>query len=211
MSTGAERMAVHVDGFNLYHGLHDWSRCQYLWLDLVALAESLRPKNEIVKVHYFTAPVLGNSGASSRQATYLKALAAAHPERIEITNGRYQAKEIVCRKCGASHTKYEEKETDVSIAVNIVADAALGEVDSMMIVSADSDLLPAVKKARQINPALIVVAAFPPRRRSDEMRRKISSTFTIGKQKIKGAQLPHTVSDLGGGVHERPHKWAEVT
>lgn len=207
MSGNAERMGVYVDGFNLYHGIHDWAGCGYLWLDLVRLAESLRPRNEIVKVHYFTAPVLNNSGAVSRQAIYLKALIDQNPGRLEITNGRYQAREIECRNCHSTHTKYEEKETDVSIAANIVSDAATRAVDSMMIISADSDLLPAVKIAKKLNPELVVVAAFPPNRHSDEMRRALS-TFTIGKAKIKAAQLPEIVEGESGVKHRRPAKWA---
>lgn len=40
----AERLIVYVDGFNLYHGLHDAARCRWLWLDLVALAQLRVPR-----------------------------------------------------------------------------------------------------------------------------------------------------------------------
>lgn len=73
----------------------------WLWLDLVTLAESLRPRSELVVVRYFTAPVLGQPDAQSRQQTYLDALAAHHGERISIQLGRYQTKKKRCRSCGA--------------------------------------------------------------------------------------------------------------
>lgn len=203
-----EKMTVYVDGFNLYHGLHERWRCRYLWLDLVALAESLRPRNDIVKVNYFTAPVLNDPAALSRQATYIKALEASYPGRLEVINGRYQSKQMHCRQCGHTYIKYEEKETDVSIAVRIVADAVSGSTDSMMIISADSDMLPAITTARNLNPKLVVVAAFPPKRRSDEIRKSLNSVFHIGASKIKGAQLPDKVQGPGGIEYARPAKWS---
>ena len=39
---------AYVDGFNLYHGLHDKYRRRYLWLDLEHLVRRLRPSDHIV-------------------------------------------------------------------------------------------------------------------------------------------------------------------
>jgi hypothetical protein len=36
-----KRVAVFVDGFNLYHGMHEAFGRKYLWLDLQALSLSL--------------------------------------------------------------------------------------------------------------------------------------------------------------------------
>jgi hypothetical protein len=60
-----------------------------------------------------------------RQDTYLQAL-AVRSTRLDIVEGRFQLKRIQCRTCGASRVGYEEKETDVSIAVSLVEDAATG-------------------------------------------------------------------------------------
>jgi hypothetical protein len=56
--------------------------------------------------------------------------------------GRYQTKRMTCRQCGSAWTSYEEKETDVNIAVALVADAAASASDVALIISADSDLCP---------------------------------------------------------------------
>lgn len=202
-------MGVYVDGFNLYHGVHAWSRCRWLWLDLVALAQSLRPDNEVVKVHYFTAPVLNNAGAASRQGTYQSALKAHSGSRMQITQGRYQTKTYTCRNCGKSHRTYEEKETDVSIAANLVADASRQLYDTALIISADSDLIPAIKAAKELQPELFAIAAFPPERNSDDLKRLLPASFHIGKAKIRQAQLPeHVVDPTSLRRYERPLKWA---
>ena len=202
----AERLIAYVDGFNLYYGLHDLAGTRLLWLDLVKLAEDLRPRSDVVCVRYFTAPVLNQPKAASRQQEYQDALVAVHGDRIAITHGRYQAKTRTCRACGATWTAHEEKETDVNIAVSLVSDAAEGQMDAALLISADSDLAPAVRAARHVHPRLFVAAAFPPRRYSAELKNLMPASFPIGRNKIKGALLPH---EIVGPVrtYRRPGKW----
>jgi uncharacterized LabA/DUF88 family protein len=204
----SERLAVYVDGFNLYHGLHDKWRCRYLWLDLVALGRAIRPRSNLVKVKYFTAPVLNAPDAASRQSAYQAALTVHNPGLIEIIQGRYQTKQKTCNGCRRAWTEYEEKETDVNIAVHLVSDAAQGVSDAAIIVSADSDLVPAVEMARTMNPALFIAAAFPPKRYSRELETLMPSSFHIGAPRIKQSQLPQTVTDSNSGnTWSRPQKW----
>ena len=201
-------LIVYVDGFNLYHGLHELSGTGLLWLDLVALARSLRPRSHLVQVKYFTAPVLDDAGARSRQADYLKALAAHSGDLLTVTRGRYQRKEISCRRCGHVRPHYEEKETDVSIAVSLVADALSHACQDALLVSADSDLVPAVTAVQERSPGTFVAAAFPPGRYSAHLKRLLPSSFTIGIDKLRRAQLPDRVIDAHTGIAlQRPDKW----
>lgn len=203
-----ERLIIYVDGFNLYHGIHAKWRCRYLWLDLGALGRSMRPRSTLVKIKYFTAPVLNEPSALSRQSGYQAALTAHNPGLIEVVQGRYQTKQKTCRGCGTSWPEYEEKETDVNIAVHVVSDAAVGASDAAIIVSADSDLVPAVKAARIMNPSLFIAAAFPPERFSNELKTLMPRSFHIGGGRIKQYQLPQTVTDVSSGSSwSRPAKW----
>jgi len=203
-----ERLAVYVDGFNLYHGLHDRWQHRYLWLDVTALCRRLRPRSELVSVKYFTAPVLGDSHALSRQSAYIAALKSHSDGLLEDVQGRYQTKERQCRRCGHSYTLYEEKETDVNIAVSLVADAAAGLMASALIVSADSDLAPAVKTVKRLSPELFMAAAFPPARFSSELQTLMPKSFHIGTDAIRQSLLPEVVSDpRSGATWARPDKW----
>jgi hypothetical protein len=74
-----ERLIVYVDGFNLYNGLHDAAGNRLLWLDIVRLAQLLRPRSSLVQVKYFTATVLNEPEAQARQDRYIEALRALHP------------------------------------------------------------------------------------------------------------------------------------
>ena len=58
---------AYVDGFNLYHGLHDKYRRRYLWLDLERLVQRIRPRDQLLAVRYFTAMVRDDKPALARQ------------------------------------------------------------------------------------------------------------------------------------------------
>ncbi|WP_324738451.1 NYN domain-containing protein [Mycobacterium sp. 5-140-3-2] len=204
----ADTLAVYVDGFNLYHGLHEASGCKHLWLDVVALAQSLRPQSTLIKVMYFTAPVLNDPRGLARQQRYLAALTAQNPGVLEVVQGRYQQKNKKCLKCGNTWRAYEEKETDVNIAINLVADAANKLTDAALIISADSDLAPGVRLARQLNPNPFVAAAFPPKRVCNELKTLMPRSFHVGMGKIRNSQLPPIVVDAATSKQfTRPTKW----
>lgn len=107
-------LIVYADGFNLYHGMKAKFGRRLLWLDLVALATRLRPKSQILAVKYYTASVLDDPAAASRQGRYQRALLANGRGKLEITQGRYQKKTMTCRSCGTSWLHYEERPTSTS-------------------------------------------------------------------------------------------------
>lgn len=201
-----ERLIVYIDGFNFYHGMHDKFGRSTLWIDFVALAQSLRPRSHIVAVKYFTAPVLGDAGAASRQAYHQAAVTARHTNVFSVTQGRYQAKTVTCFNCRATRTVHEEKETDVNIAVALVGDAAANAMDSALIISADSDLAPAVRAAKQFRPHMFIGAAFPPKRFSSELKQLMPASSQIGRDKIRQALLPESFT-VGATTYTRPPKW----
>ncbi|MFJ6054725.1 hypothetical protein [Streptomyces sp. NPDC092307] len=94
-------LTVHVDGFSLYHGLHEKYGRRFPWIDLEKLARTLRPRDQLVKVEYFTASVMNDPAALSSQDIYLQALPAHSGDTVEIIKGRYQAKQKTCRQCGS--------------------------------------------------------------------------------------------------------------
>ena len=70
------RTVVYIDGFNFYYGAVKGT--QYKWLDFEALCQRLLPRDQVVKIRYFTARVTARPDdpqRASRQDTYLRALA----------------------------------------------------------------------------------------------------------------------------------------
>jgi uncharacterized LabA/DUF88 family protein len=201
------KVTAYIDGFNLYNGLRDKYGRKYLWLDLQALCRSLTITGQrLTRVRYFTAPVRRQPGSLRRQQTFWNAL-AVRCDCVTIERGRFQEKTVTCHKCGNTWRSYEEKETDVAIAVALVEDAAHKAFDSALVVSADSDLCPAVRSVRRLHPSAKVVAAFPPARRSDDLRREVDTSFTIAERKLKAALLPKSLRAPDGRTLSRPPSW----
>ena len=201
------RVIACIDGLNLYYGLKAKHGRKYHWLDLQRLATSLlRPGQRLAGVRYFTARIRNQPASEQRQEDYLIALAACCPD-IVIVEGRFQERTTVCLSCRASRIVYEEKETDVSLALAIARDAVLDRFDTALLISADADLCPAVRVMKEIAPAKRIIAAFPPRRWSDSLRQVADGTFTVGTDKIRNSQLADKITLESGMVLERPAYW----
>jgi uncharacterized LabA/DUF88 family protein len=202
------RVVAYVDGFNLYFGLKAGHGREYLWLDLQKLAESLlRPGQQLLEVKYFTARVRDDPDAERRQSTYLDAL-ARHCHKVRRIEGRFQEKSRSCRNCGAVWTGYEEKKTDVNIAVTLVEDAIRDTYDIALLISADSDLTPAVAAVRRLEPTKLIVVAFPPRRNSVDLANAVDAYTRIGRDKIRNAQMPSKIVTSDGVILRRPAYWS---
>ncbi len=192
------RVAVYVDGFNLFYGLRDKGWKRYYWLDLKLLGERLlRPGQVLVAVRYFTARVLpkpDDPDKPIRQNTYLEALATL-PD-LSIHYGYF-----VPRREG-----YEEKMTDVNVAVEMLCDAHADAFDTAMVVSADGDLTGAVLAVKERYNKRVIVA-FPPNRRSNELRAAATSSLVIGADSLRNSQLPDVVPSAAGYALRRPANW----
>ena len=192
------RVAVYIDGFNLFYGLRDRGWKRYYWLDLNLLGERLlRPGQVLVAVRYFTARVLpdpADPGKPERQSTYLDALATL-PD-LSIHYGYF-----VPRK-----DSYEEKMTDVNIAVEMLCDAHADAFDTAILVSADGDLTGAVLAVKERYQKRVVVA-FPPNRRSNELREAATNSMPIGAHALRNSQLRDLVPNATGYPLRRPPDW----
>lgn len=201
------RVMVFVDGFNLYYGMRTKFGRKYHWLDLQKLSLALLKRDQdLVKVKYFTALVRNHPAGVGRQALYLDAL-RAECDRLEIVAGRFQEKDRSCNSCGSTWVGYEEKETDVSIAVALLEHGVRDDFDTALLVTGDSDLCPAVRALTRIDPTKRVVVAFPPARWSRELEQAATAALPIGQAKIRQAQLAESVMSSAGVLLKRPPHW----
>ena len=141
----------------------------------------------------------------SRQQAYLDALETLPDLRVHY--GYFLQKRRSCAVCGAQWTTYEEKMTDVNIAVELLGDAQDDAFDTALIVSADSDLIGPVNALRRRFPARRVVTAFPPHRASKQLREVTAASFTIGRKTLSDSQFPDSVVKADGHAAIRPASW----
>jgi uncharacterized LabA/DUF88 family protein len=79
---------------------------------------------------------------------------------IEVVKcGRLKVRDArKCRSCGLTDQVFAEKGVDVGMAVDMVSDALKGSVDEIVMFSADSDMLPAIKRAHSAGVKVIYAA-----------------------------------------------------
>lgn len=143
------RVAAFVDGFNLYHAIHNLGRNHLKWLDLFALCKNFAPEpaNKIQAVYYFSAFATWRGRSYRRHQKYVAALRAAG---VTVVLGAFKEKQQGCRRCGYTWLKHEEKETDVNLALYLLKGAFQDEFDRALVVSQDSDLAPAITMVRSV-------------------------------------------------------------
>ena len=208
-----ERIAVYVDGFNLYHAIDNLDKPHLKWLNICKLAQLLiKPKTQtLTAIRYFSA--LGNhfSGTNKvhrlvRHREYIKALQAKGVDvhlgnfakrdmHYGDGNGRYRAK----------WRRYEEKQTDVGIAVHLINDAHKNVFDRALIVSLDTDMLPAFRIMQTEFPAIPIVCVAPPNRAHHrEIQNLGIEVANIKESQLEKALLGARVIANGRCVAKRP-------
>lgn len=151
------KAVVIVDGLNLYHALKDLGpNCTNL--DVARLARRLLPKDtQVIAIYYFTsAPEHVGGYALKAHRSHVELL---NGTGVKVIEGRFQKTFTKCKVCGALNHGHIEKETDVSIALQIVESASNLDTREILIFSADSDLSPALRlaKATNLNVKLTIV------------------------------------------------------
>lgn len=208
-----------VDGLNLYHSLREVekvSKAKVRWLDLRALCASylhavrsaVGQRVELARIDYFSA--LANHltardpGALNGPTAYLAALESSG---VNVTLARFKQKDVTCPKCGNRFVRFQEKETDVAIGMKLMEAAARGEREVVVLVSGDTDMVPAIKAAKHLSPSLVIGVAFPFMRHNAELRAVADFTFSIGQRDVQRAQFPLAVSLSDGGTVLKPTGW----
>lgn len=206
------RSIVYIDGFNLYYGAVKGT--PHKWLDLQRFFTLLRPDDDIQVIRYFTALITGPGLA--RQQTFLQALATR--PLIEVILGSFKTRRIKCRCSGCAATGAarffdmpEEKRTDVNVAIYMLDDAYQGKCDCMIVVSGDSDLVPAVRMVRSRFPGIkitvYVPARVPQRGYAVELRTAAHAHRLLPLNLLPIAQFPTTIPDGTGGFITKPASW----
>ncbi len=171
---------VYIDGYNLFYGrLRNTS---FKWLDPMKLFQSIskiqNPSTNIIKIKYFTAPVKANFASHGQKSTqsqdsYHRALKQLYGDKICIIYGYHTVemgypplyKKPIDKDNRVEVWKFEEKQTDVNIALHMYRDAAYENCTQQILVSNDSDLELALKLVSedkpQIDLGLIIPRAKP--------------------------------------------------
>ena len=203
---------VYVDGFNLYYGAVKGT--PYKWLNINELCQRLLPKNQIVKIKYFTARVTGRPDdldQPTRQQTFLRALRTL--PNLEIIYGHFLTNEVHMPRADSSPKKRkyvkviktEEKGSDVNMATHLLRDGFKNEYQAAVLITNDSDLLEPVRIVRQ-ELGFVVGILNPHERASRVLAREASFVKQIRKGVLKASQFPPNLQDAHGMI-TKPGEW----
>ena len=132
------RIFVFIDGSNLYHSLvNSFGNAK---IDLGIFCESISKEGLLLKINYYTSPVSRFDGINAYKSQQKFLSKIIEIPKLVLFLGRLE-------KHGNSRF---EKGVDVKIATDLVSSAFKDNFDVAILVSNDSDFVPAIKEVQQV-------------------------------------------------------------
>ena len=176
----------------------------------------LFPKNDVVKIKYYTADVSSrppDNRQGDRQKAYLTALSQL--PKVEIIKGHFLGPKVVrmplCDENGlyqgrtVTVLKTEEKGSDVNLAVDLLHDCVQDRYECAIVVSNDSDILSPIRIVRRDYGKKIGLAS-PHTRPSLQLSQNVDFRIRVTETALSASQLPETIA-FGNRQISRPTEW----
>lgn len=136
-----KRVIILIDGSNFYFKLKDLKLHNLLDFDFSKFTKLLVESDQLIHSCYYIGRIRqGKSEKTSKLFTAQQKLLAA----LKKADIRYSLGYLL-----KNDGKYHEKGVDVQIAIDLLVAAYENMCDKILLVSSDTDLGPAIKKARQ--------------------------------------------------------------
>lgn len=194
------RIALYIDGFNLYHSLEKMNKPHLKWVNHWTLGKSLlSPGDTLERVVFFTAVLTWERAKQERHKVYIEALKAVG---CVVVESRFARIRKYCRVMKQYCARHEEKQTDVGIATAILRDGVNDLYDTAVLVTADSDQIPTVEAFKAMFPDKRIILAAPPGHSTEarELGKLVHDRKPLTEGRLRGCLLPHAVKDGSGKI-----------
>ncbi len=200
------RTAFFIDGFNLFHSLDSQAAYhKYKWLNLAKLSQGfIGSQDTISDIYYFTTYTTWDSQKLAKHQNYVKALQLTG---VKVVFGEFRNVDRVCRLCGKSYRTFEEKRTDVNIAIHLFQTAVADIWDKAVIISGDSDLILAVEAVKKTFLHKQVGIIIPIGRRAEELKQVADFHIKLKERHLKTCQFDDILKIDSHQVLKRPNTW----
>lgn len=204
MAKEKTRVVAFIDGFNLYHSIDDLEVNDHLkWLDLWKMCNNVTNSvEELIDVYYFTADMFWNGEKKGRHSIYINALKS---KDVKVVKGRFAKMTKRDIKTGNKVLIYEEKETDINIALHMIRLAVEDEYDQAILLTADSDQVPTVKLLTEVFNKEVKLLK-PIGRKADQLQRNSTFSKRIDLKLLEESLLPDTIN-YQGATYTKPKKY----
>ncbi len=109
-------------------------------------------------------------------------------KRFEVRYGRVQKTKSRCDNCHSEHTDYNQKLVDVWFSIDLIYLAWKKTVDSIVILTGDSDFTPAVRVSKEAG-AMIYLVYDPTTYIHEELKLACDDRLIINKDLLESAIL----------------------
>ncbi len=164
----------------------------------------INKNKKIEDVFFFTALAFWNTDKVKRHNIYIKAL---EENKVKVIKGKFRQKDKYCNYCKKTTKTYEEKETDVNIAIYLLKLAFKDQYDEAMIISGDSDLIPAIREVKKEFPDKKITIIIPPFRKAHHLVSISDNKIKLTEKHLSLNQLPEKMICRDGSIIERPKEW----
>lgn len=135
------RCILLIDGSNFYFKLKDLKLHDLIEFDFSGFSKSLAKESKIIRLGYYVGKIRTDGTERTEKLQSNQQRLFAHLRK----NNFYYSLGYLLKSDG----KFHEKGVDVNIAVDILVATYENLCDEIILVSSDTDLLPAVKKAKE--------------------------------------------------------------
>lgn len=206
------RVIALIDGFNFYHPIKEAQKQQQRclqWLNYRSLLNRyiierpIKSQNGVLTdIYFFTALAYHLDQqfpeTTKRHNIYIDALKT---ENIHIIQGKFKQKKLQfnyrCKQaislesCTIDRISHIEKETDVRIACKLLELAFNDAFDTCLLLSADSDLIPAIETMKQLFPEKKIILVTPPNAHNiDELKTLSDAHIKVKIKHLENNQFP---------------------
>lgn len=191
------RAAIYIDGFNLYHPIHEMEKQYLKWLNLWKLGEIIcEPhKATLVKAVFCTAVPAHLPDSRDRHNTYN---AAQRANGVTVVNGHHIH----------DGEKWNEKQSDINVALHLMLDAIDDIFDIAILLSADSDQAATAKLFRQRFPDKRLLGVAPPNKTvPNKVQPHCFAHFSLSEATIERCVMGESVQGKTGLIN-RPEQYA---
>ncbi len=199
-----------IDGFNLYHSLTnpDFGQrlLKYKWLNLSKLCRLfIQPHDDLKDIYYFSATCTWNQDKANRHSILIQALESTDVKKVM---GKFKMVTKRCRAtCKEEFKTHEEKRTDVNIAIKLLKLAYFDEFDIAYLLTADSDLVPAVEEVKSLFPQKEVVVIIPFGNSAEELKSVCNSSKKIKEKHLSSSLFDREIILSDGHKILCPIEW----
>ena len=207
------RVFFFVDGFNLYHALDFFAGAKdhhryrkYKWTSLTSLARCyLTDKRDtIAGIEYFTTLATWDQHKVARHQDFIK---AQINEGVSVVYGEFKLRDKRCTLCKRIYQAHEEKQTDVNIAVRLLQLAFQNHYDKAIIISGDTDLLPAVRAVQRTFPGKPIGVVIPIGKASEDFKKQANFHYKMKEFHLSSSRLADPLILSDGTVLHCPATW----